>query len=151
MHTDLKPGLRSRFEYTVSADKTVAMLYDEFSEFQQMPAVFATGFMIGLIEATCQKAIVPFLDWPREQSLGTLVNFTHLAATPPGMTVTVEAEVVAVEGRLVRFRARAHDGLDLISEGTHERVVIDAQRFLRKVAQKAQAATQARPDPSSPN
>lgn len=137
MHPDLKPGLRSNFEYTVSAEKTVPNVYREFAEFQQMPAVFATAFLVGLIEGTCQKAIIPFLDWPREQSLGTLVNFTHIAATPPGMTVTVEAEVIAVEGRMVRFRTRAHDGRDLISEGTHERVVIDADRFLRKVAQKA--------------
>lgn len=137
MHPDLKPGLRSRFEYTVSTEKTVPKLYSEFSEFEQMPAVFATAFLVGLIEGTCQKAIVPYLDWPREQSLGTLVNFTHIAATPPGMTVTVDAEVIAVEGRTVRFHARAHDGHDLISEGTHERVVIDAERFLRKVAEKA--------------
>jgi fluoroacetyl-CoA thioesterase len=139
MHLDLKPGLRIRFEYTVSPEKTVPKLYSEFSEFGQMPAVFATAFLVGLIEGTCQKAIVPYLDWPREQSLGTLVNFTHIAATPPGMTVTVEAEVIAVEGRTVRFHARAHDGLDLISEGTHERVVIDSERFLRKVAEKARS------------
>lgn len=136
MHPDLKPGLRSRFEYTVSTEKTVPKLYSEFSEFEQMPAVFATAFLVGLIEGTCQKAIVPYLDWPREQSLGTLVNFTHMAATPVGMTVTVDAEVIAVEGRTVRFHARAHDAHDLISEGTHERVVIDAERFLRKVAEK---------------
>src|SRR5262245_42190007 len=143
MHPDLKPGLRGRFEYRVPAEKTVPHVYREFAEFQQMPAVFATAFLVGLIEGTCQKAMVPYLDWPREQSLGTLVNFTHLAATPAGFTVTVEAEVIAVEGRTVRFHARAHDGHDLISEGTHERVVIDAERFLRKVAQKAEAAKQA--------
>jgi fluoroacetyl-CoA thioesterase len=140
MHPDLKPGLRGSFEYTVPPDKTVPHVYREFAEFQQMPAVFATAFLVGLIEGTCQKTIVPYLDWPREQSLGTLVNFTHVAATPPGMTVKVEAEVIAVEGRVVRFHARAHDGRDLISEGTHERVVIDADRFLRKVAEKARGA-----------
>src|SRR5262245_20260423 len=139
MHPDLKPGLRGRFEYRVPAEKTVPYVYREFAEFQQMPAVFATAFMVGLIEGTCQKAILPYLDWPREQSVGTLVNFTHLAATPPGMIVTVEAEVTAVEGRLIRFHARAHDERDLIAEGTHERTVIDAQRFLRKVTEKAQA------------
>lgn len=141
MHPDLKPGLRSRFQYTVAPEKTVPSVYREFSEFQEMPAVFATAFLVGLIEGTCQKAIVPYLDWPREQSVGTLVNVTHLAATPPGMTVTVDAEVIAVEGRTVRFHARAHDGRDLISEGTHERVVIDAKRFLHKVALKAEGAS----------
>src|SRR5215467_238747 len=77
MHPDLKPGLRSRFAYKVSEEKTVPRLYTEFSEFQDMPPVFATAFMVGLIEGTCQKAILPYLDWPREQSVGTLVNFSH--------------------------------------------------------------------------
>jgi fluoroacetyl-CoA thioesterase len=140
MHPDLKPSLRHRFQYQVPPDKTVPHVYREFAEFQQMPAVFATAFLVGLIEGTCQKAIVAYLDWPREQSLGTRVDFTHLAATPPGLTVTVDAEVIAVEGRLVRFQARAHDGHDLISEGMHERVVIDTQRFLQKVAAKAAKA-----------
>ena len=140
MHSDLKPGLRGSFEYTVPAEKTVPHVYREFAEFQQMPAVFATAFLVGLIEGTCQKIMVPYLDWPREQSLGTRVDFTHVAATPPGITVRVDAEVIAVEGRLVRFRARARDDRELISEGTHERVVIDADRFLRKVADKARGA-----------
>jgi fluoroacetyl-CoA thioesterase len=139
MRPEIRPGLTSRFSYRVPDDKTVPCLYPEFSEFQDMPRVFATGFMVGLIEATCQLAIKPYLDWPREQSVGTHVNFSHLAATPPGLTVTVECEVVAVEGRKVTFRARAHDGIDLISEGTHERVVIDAARFESKLAAKRPA------------
>ena len=110
MHTDLKPGITSQFSYLVRADKTVPDLYPEFAEFQDMPRVFATGFMVGLIEGACQLAIKPYLDWPREQSVGTHVNFSHLAATPPGLTVTVECEVIAVDGRKVTFKARAHDG-----------------------------------------
>lgn len=139
MSPDLKPGIRFTFRYTLPADKTVPHLYPEFVEFREMPDVFATGFLVGLMEATCQLAIKPYLDWPREQSVGTHVNFSHLAATPPGLTVTVECEVVAVEGRKVTFRARAHDGIDLISEGTHERVVIDAARFESKLAAKRPA------------
>jgi fluoroacetyl-CoA thioesterase len=92
--------------------------------------------MIGLIEGACQALIKPFLDWPREQSVGTHVSFSHLAATPPGMTVTVECEVVAVDGRKVTFKASAHDGLDLISEGTHERMVIDATKFNQRLDAK---------------
>lgn len=136
MSPDLKPGIRHQFRYTVPDDKTVPNLYPEFAEFREMPEVFATGFMVGLIEAACQLAIKPYLDWPREQSLGTHVSFSHLAATPPGLTVTIECEVIAVEGRKVAFRATAHDGHDLISEGTHERVVIDAARFAERVARK---------------
>jgi len=136
MSPNLKPGLKHTFSYTVGADKTVPHLYPEFAEFQQMPDVLATGFLVGLIEATCQLAIKPHLDWPREQSVGTHVNFSHLAATPPGLTITVDCEVAAVENRTVTFRARAHDGVDLIAEGTHERVVIDVARFNQRVAKK---------------
>ncbi len=136
MSPDLKPGIRHRFAYTVTEAKTVPRLYPEFAEFREMPEVFATGFMIGLIEGACQLAIKPYLDWPREQSLGTHVDFSHLAATPPGLTVTVDCEVIAVDGRRVTFRATAHDGHDLISEGTHVRVVIDAARFADRVARK---------------
>jgi fluoroacetyl-CoA thioesterase len=136
MSPDLKPGITHRFAYTVPASKTVPRLYPEFAEFQQMPEVFATGFLVGLIEGACQLAIKPYLDWPAEQSVGTHVDFSHLAATPPGLTITVDCEVVAVDGRRVTFRARAHDGRDLISEGTHERMVIDAARFNQKLAAK---------------
>jgi len=136
MSPDLKPGLKHAFSYTVGPDKTVPHLYPEFAEFQQMPDVFATGFLVGLIEGACQLAIKPHLDWPREQSVGTHVNFSHLAATPPGLTITVDCEVAAVENRTVTFRARAHDGVDLIAEGTHERVVIDVARFNQRVAKK---------------
>ena len=136
MSPDLKPGITHRISYTVPDSKTVPRLYPEFAEFQQMPEVFATGFLVGLMEGACQLAIKPYLDWPREQSVGTHVDFSHLAATPPGMTVTVDCEVIAVEGRKVSFRARAHDGDELISEGRHERMVIDAARFNQKLAAK---------------
>jgi fluoroacetyl-CoA thioesterase len=140
MSPDLKPGLAHRMTYTVSAGKTVPHLYPEFEEFRQMPDVFATGFMVGLLEAACQLAIKPFLDWPREQSVGIHVDFSHLAATPPGLTVTVDCEVLAVEGRKVSFAARAHDGVDLIAEGRHQRMVIDAARFNDKLRRKAAEA-----------
>jgi len=107
-----------------------------------MPEVFATGFMVSLIEGACLLAIKPFLDWPREQSVGTHVSFSHLAATPPGHVVTIECEVIEVEGRRIRFRASASDENDLISEGTHERTVIDFARFNQRLDQKRKA-----PDP----
>ena len=139
MSPDLKPGIQLDFDYTVPDTKTVPRLYPEWAEFQQMPEVFATGFLIGLMEAVCQLAIKPFLDWPREQSVGTHVNFSHLAATPPGLVVRVHCEVTKVDGRTVTFHASAHDGHDLISDGTHQRVVIDAARFNQKLQSKRAA------------
>lgn len=137
MKSSLAPGLAHRFEFTVPATKTVSHLYPEAESFQQMPRVLATGYLVGLLEWACIEAIKPHLDWPREQSLGTHVNFSHLAATPPGMTITVDVYLDKVEGRKLTFSVSAHDGVDRISEGTHERVIIDAARFASKVAQKS--------------
>jgi fluoroacetyl-CoA thioesterase len=137
MKDSLAPGLTYQFRYTVPATKTVPHLYPESALFQEMPQVLATGFMVGLLEWACIEAIRPHLEWPREQSLGTLVNFTHVAATPPGLTITVDVRLEKVEGRTLEFSLTAHDGIDLIAEGTHARVVIDAARFNAKVAEKA--------------
>ncbi|HSQ10698.1 MAG TPA: thioesterase, partial [Burkholderiaceae bacterium] len=76
MSPDLKPGISYVFDYTVPDSKTVPRLYPEWREFGEMPEVFATGFLVGLMEGTCQLAIKPYLDWPREQSLGTHVSFS---------------------------------------------------------------------------
>jgi fluoroacetyl-CoA thioesterase len=105
-----------------------------------MPAVLATGYMVGLMELACTLGIMPYVDWPNEQSLGVHVSFSHLAATPPGMTLTIRGEVIAVEGRRVRFRVEAWDGLDKISEGEHERAVIAPEKFHAKLAEKKQRA-----------
>jgi fluoroacetyl-CoA thioesterase len=101
-----------------------------------MPEVLATGYMVALAEWACIEVIKPHLDWPREQSLGTRVNLSHVAATPAGFTVEIRARLEAVDGRRLVFGVSASDGVDLISEGTHERHVIDARRFGEKVAAK---------------
>lgn len=137
MKDSLKPGLTHTFRFAIPPSKTVPNLYPESDMFRQMPEVLATGYMVGLLEWACIDAIHPHLDWPAEQTLGTHVNFSHEAATPPGLTVTVEVRLTAVEGRKLTFEVEAHDGVDRISHGTHERYVIDAARFRAKVADKA--------------
>jgi len=102
-----------------------------------MPQVLATGFMVGLVEWACLEAIRPCPDWPREQTLGTYVNLSHTAPTPPGLTVTVKVRLEKVEGRRLEFAVSVHDGVDTISTGTHERFIIDSARFGAKVAEKA--------------
>ena len=136
MKPTLQAGLTYRFQYTVPASKTVPHLYPESALFQEMPQVLATGYLVGLLEWACIEAIRPHLDWPREQSLGTRVEVSHVAATPPGLTITVEVRLETVEGHKLRFSLSAHDGVDTISTGTHERHVIDAARFNAKVAAK---------------
>ena len=139
MKDTLKPGLTSQFKFKIPSTKTVPHLYPESEMFQVMPQVLATGFMVGLMEWACIEALRAHLDWPREQSLGTRVNFSHLAATPPGFIVTVEVRLDKVEGRKLTFSLSAHDGIDKIAEGTHERFVIDAAKFNAKVLEKARS------------
>jgi fluoroacetyl-CoA thioesterase len=136
MKPSLQPGLRYQFRYIVPPDKTVPHLYPESDSFQHMPQVLATGFMVGLMEWACIEAIKPHLDWPREQSLGTLVNFPHLAATPPGLTITVDVTLDRIDGRRLFFSVIAHDGVDRITEGSHERVVIDREKFESRISRK---------------
>jgi fluoroacetyl-CoA thioesterase len=102
-----------------------------------MPEVFATGFLVGFLEWSCIKAINPHLDWPREQSVGTHIDVSHEAATPPGLEVTASVELTAVDGRRLTFAVSAHDGVDLISQGRHQRFVIDKAKFEAKVGVKA--------------
>lgn len=140
MKDTLKAGLTHRFKFEIPATKTVPHLYPESRMFREMPEVLATGYMVGLVEWACIEALRPHLDWPREQSLGTHVNLSHLAATPPGLTVTVDVRLDRIEGRKLTFSIEAHDGRDKITAGTHERVVIDSTRFAQKVGEKSQRA-----------
>ncbi|SRR5260221_8425450 len=98
--------------------------------------VLATPIMINLIEAAALAAVEQSL--PEEhQSLGIHLDVTHTAATPVGMRVRATAEVVRVEGRTIFFRVRAEDEREVIGEGTHERVVVNVERFDRRVREKA--------------
>jgi fluoroacetyl-CoA thioesterase len=136
MKDSLRAGLTWEFKFKVPENKTVPYLLPESSEFQLMPRVLATGFMVGLIEWTCIQAVNPHLDWPKEQTVGIGVNLTHSAATPPGLSVRVKVALEKVEGRKLTFSVSAEDGVDQISTGTHERFVIDAESFTNKVLSK---------------
>jgi len=140
MSPDLQPGIRFTWSYTVPARATVPQLYHDTAFCRDMPDVLATGYMVGMMELACVHGMMPYLDWPREQSLGTMVSFVHFAPTPPGMTLRVEGEVIAVEGRRVRFAVQAWDDVERICEGTHERTVIDPARFAGKLAAKVAGA-----------
>lgn len=98
--------------------------------------VLATPVMINLIEAAALAAVEQSLP-ENHQSLGTHLDVTHVAATPVGMRVRATAEVLRVEGRTIYFRVRAEDERELIGEGTHERVVVNLERFDKRVQEKA--------------
>ncbi len=139
MKNSLQPGLTYEFKFKVPENKTVSHLYPESPEFQAMPNVLATGYMVGLFEWTCIQAINPHIDWPREQTVGIDVKLNHIAATPPGLTVTVKVKLEEVEGRKLVFSIVADDGIDKISEGTHDRFIIDAAKFNAKMAAKVKS------------
>ena len=136
MSPDLKPGIRFEWTCTVPERATVPNLYHDTPFCLDMPGVLATGYMVGMMELACINGVMSYMDWPREQSLGTMVSFSHFAPTPAGMTLTIKGEVIEVEGRRLRFRVEAWDEVERICEGEHERFVIDPVRFAGKVAHK---------------
>ena len=97
--------------------------------------VLATPVMINLIEAAALAAVERLLP-PGYQSLGTLLNVRHIAATPVGMRVRAVATVQRVDGRTIYFTVEAHDERELIGEGTHERVVVNVAKFDQRVQRK---------------
>ena len=137
MKETLQPGIEYTHTFRIGNNKCVPALYPEAEEFITMPEVFATGFLVGFLEWACIKALNPHIDWPREQSLGTHINVNHIAATPPSLEITAKVRLIEVDGRKLRFEVEAHDGVDLISKGEHERVVIDRQRFDKKISEKS--------------
>jgi fluoroacetyl-CoA thioesterase len=92
--------------------------------------------MVGFLEWACIKCINPHIDWPNEQTVGTHVNVSHEAATPPGFEVTATVELLEVDGRKLVFSVEAHDGIDVISRGRHERFVINKEKFDAKLVEK---------------
>ncbi|MBT8364058.1 MAG: thioesterase, partial [Deltaproteobacteria bacterium] len=77
MKNSLQAGLTYKFKFKVPENKTVPFLYPEAPEFQVMPKVLATGFMVGLFEWTCVQAVNPHIDWPREQTVGIDLKLNH--------------------------------------------------------------------------
>jgi predicted thioesterase len=100
--------------------------------------VFATPELVRLMERAAVNALAPRLA-AGQQSVGTLINIRHLAATPLGATVIATAELIGVEGRRLTFRVLASDGVDTVGEGLHERALIDLERFEQKAAAKRAA------------
>lgn len=139
MKGTLKVGDRARLEFKVPPTKTVPNLYPESADFRSMPDVFATGFMVGLMEWCCLEVLKPHLD-AGEGSLGIHVNVSHSAATVPGQTVTVDAECTSITGRRIGFSVTAHDGVEVVGAGSHDRMIVPWQRFVGMVNEKAKRA-----------
>ena len=129
MRDGLRQGLRHRRSLTVDASLAVPRLPAAFGAFAGMPDVFATAYLVALVEDTCIEALAPYVEG-HERTVGTHVDVSHRAATPVGMRVTAEVELTAIEGRRLRFQVECRDEREVIGAGTHERAVVDATRFL---------------------
>src|SRR5439155_25675525 len=101
----------------------------------EMPQVFATANMIALVEWTCVAALATYMG-PGQRTVGTRVEISYIAATPVGMQVTAEIELVEIDGRRLRFRATCRDEQEAIGDGFHERMIVDDARFMARLARK---------------
>ncbi len=99
--------------------------------------VFATPMMISLMEKTCQRSVVPYLE-DGQETVGTKVDIAHVSSTPIGMKVWCESELIDIDRRRLVFKVAAYDEKGLIGEGRHERFIIDIARFKEKTESKLQ-------------
>ncbi len=123
-------GLKGHLEQTVTEDVTADRIGSGLVK------VFATPMMIALIEQTCNESVVPYLE-PGQGTVGTHVDVSHCAATPVGMRVWCDSELVEVDRRRLVFAVKAYDECGLIGEGRHERFIIDSAKFQAKIDAKA--------------
>ena len=98
--------------------------------------VLATPMMIALMEKTCRLSVKPYLEEGQE-TVGTHVDVSHNSATPEGMTVWCESEVVEIDRRKITFKVVVYDKDGIVGQGTHERFIIDENRFRDKMGQKS--------------
>jgi fluoroacetyl-CoA thioesterase len=133
--TDIQPGIKFQQNITVNESLIVPALSNVFSGFVDMPNVFATAFLVGFAEWTCIELLRPYLTGD-ERTVGTLVNMSHCAATPIGLQVTAEVELIEVAGRKLRFKILCRDDKEIISEGFHERFIINYHKFSERLEKK---------------
>ena len=125
----LEPGIKGRIELTVTTDKCAGAIGSGELD------VFATPAMIALIEETCWKSVAPYLE-PGEGTVGTALDVRHVAATPVGLKVTCETELTLIDRRRLVFDVKVFDPFGLVGEGTHERFVIQYEKFMNRVDEK---------------
>jgi fluoroacetyl-CoA thioesterase len=135
MKSTLQAGMEFTHRYRVPENKTVPNVFEESDLFRDMPQVFATAFMVGLMEWACMEALRPHME-EDEISLGVNICVSHSAATPPGMDVEVLVTCEEVDGPKTRWSVVARDEVDVIGEGTHERFTINRGKFDKIVAGK---------------
>jgi predicted thioesterase len=133
MSEELKAGMAHEMERQVTEDLSAQKV------FPHVPNVYATRAMVGHFEEVCAEMVLPHLG-EGEQTVGIGMKFTHTAATPLGMKVRFKAKLIEVDGKKLTFEVEGFDEVDKIGEATHERFIINAERFNSKMAEKAKNA-----------
>ena len=128
----LEVGIKGRKEIVVTKEKTAKSMCSGALD------VFATPAMIALMENTAFESVANLLD-PGCGTVGTALNVKHVSATPVGMKVTCETELIKVDGRALTFSVKAYDEVGLIGEGENERFIIFEEKFQKKANDKLNA------------
>lgn len=131
----ISPGITNRLTQTVTDQMTADRVGSGLAK------VFATPMMIALMEKTCADSVAPLL--PEGQStVGTHINVSHCSATPVGLDVWCNSELIEVDRRRLLFTVKAYDPCGLIGEGQHERFIVDNARFQANTENKAKQTTE---------
>ena len=127
----IETGIKGHREQIVTPEMSAARVGSGLVD------VFATPMLVALVEQTCYESVLPHLD-EGQGTVGTLVNVSHLSATPIGRRVWCDSELTDVDRRRLVFTIKAYDDAGLIGEGTHERFIIDKKRFVEKTYSQTQ-------------
>ncbi len=125
----MEPGITNRKEVMVTPENVAGNVGSGEID------VFATPEMINLMEHCASEGIAPYLE-PGKTTVGMTVKVSHLSATPIGMKVWCESTLTAIEGKKLSFEVRAYDDKGLIGEGTHERFIVDTEKFMARAMAK---------------
>lgn len=125
MEINLKAGICGK--ETIVVDESVSAKKAASGEMD----VFGTPFVIALMEKTADVSVRPYIP-DNTATVGTMVNIRHMVATPMGMKVYGESELIEVDGRRLVFNVAVYDEVGKVAEGTHERFIIDKEKFMTK-------------------
>lgn len=130
MLKELRIGLKAKSEQIVTEDMLASKVGSGLVD------VFSTPKLVALIEQAASEAVKDYLP-DGDVSVGININIDHLAATPLGMKVRAEAELVAIDKKRLTFKVKAYDQVDLIAQGDHQRYVVNRQKFMSNVENKS--------------
>jgi predicted thioesterase len=130
MMSSIQPGLTHETSRRVEEDHLASVWGSGLAP------VLATPMLVAFCEECARLAVDPLLP-VGQQTVGSSINLRHLAATPPGMQVTVRAELKKIEGRRLQFQVEAWDETEQVGAAEHERFIIDVERFQQRIAEKA--------------